>query len=116
MRPKKRSKKATRDSDAIILGTVDEWEKEKREEEDVEDADKTLGGFIVMDEEEKKTKRKRKIKERWMYIAVKETNERKVCGATMNPCGVCPVFDFCNDDGPISPVSCIYYKEWLDDW
>jgi DNA-directed RNA polymerase III subunit RPC6 len=30
------------------------------------------------------------------------------------PCGICPVIDDCYDDGPISPKTCIYMKEWLE--
>ena len=32
---------------------------------------------------------------------------------TSMPCGVCPVFHECCDDGLISPSSCVYYAEWL---
>lgn len=30
------------------------------------------------------------------------------------PCGLCPVIDYCHDDGPISPKNCVYLKEWID--
>ena len=30
------------------------------------------------------------------------------------PCGICPVIDDCNEDGLISPKTCIYMKEWLE--
>ncbi|KAL3142603.1 hypothetical protein ABBQ38_002920 [Trebouxia sp. C0009 RCD-2024] len=33
---------------------------------------------------------------------------------TSIPCGVCPVFTECTPDGPISPITCIYYQQWLD--
>ena len=29
------------------------------------------------------------------------------------PCGVCPVFRDCHEDGIISPASCLYFQEWL---
>jgi DNA-directed RNA polymerase III subunit RPC6 len=37
-------------------------------------------------------------------------------GFTDIPCGTCPVFDFCSDDSPVSPATCIYYKDWLADF
>ncbi|KAG9235992.1 putative DNA-directed RNA polymerase III subunit rpc6 [Amylocarpus encephaloides] len=30
------------------------------------------------------------------------------------PCGRCPVFDICEEGGPVAPSSCLYLKEWLD--
>ena len=30
------------------------------------------------------------------------------------PCGVCPVFSECSEDGVISPKTCVYYVEWLE--
>ncbi|KNC87581.1 hypothetical protein SARC_00283 [Sphaeroforma arctica JP610] len=35
-------------------------------------------------------------------------------GLTQSPCGVCPVFKFCNVGAPISPESCTYLRDWLD--
>lgn len=32
---------------------------------------------------------------------------------TSIPCGVCPVFHDCREDGLISPATCVYYNEWL---
>ncbi|KAF2119556.1 DNA-directed RNA polymeras-like protein III subunit Rpc34 [Lophiotrema nucula] len=29
------------------------------------------------------------------------------------PCGICPVFDICADDGEISARTCVYFGEWL---
>ncbi|KAM0890568.1 hypothetical protein ACQ4PT_026960 [Festuca glaucescens] len=29
------------------------------------------------------------------------------------PCGVCPRIDECSPDGVISPITCVYYKKWL---
>jgi DNA-directed RNA polymerase III subunit RPC6 len=31
-----------------------------------------------------------------------------------NPCGLCPVFNDCHDDGVINPTTCIYLNNWLD--
>jgi DNA-directed RNA polymerase III subunit RPC6 len=31
-----------------------------------------------------------------------------------NPCGICPVFKDCHDDGLITPETCIYLNKWLD--
>lgn len=33
---------------------------------------------------------------------------------TTIPCAVCPVYDKCNETGPINPRSCQYYSAWLD--
>eukprot|EP00743_Colponemidia_sp_Colp-15_P002428 GILK01002632.1.p1 GENE.GILK01002632.1~~GILK01002632.1.p1 ORF type:complete len:289 (-),score=49.54 GILK01002632.1:117-956(-) len=33
---------------------------------------------------------------------------------TTMPCGVCPVFRECSEDGIISPQTCVYYSQWLD--
>mmetsp|Transcript_31278 Transcript_31278/g.99768 ORF Transcript_31278/g.99768 Transcript_31278/m.99768 type:complete len:291 (+) Transcript_31278:254-1126(+) len=30
------------------------------------------------------------------------------------PCGMCPVFSECSDDGLISPKTCVYYQKWLE--
>ncbi|RKP39952.1 RNA polymerase III subunit Rpc34 [Dimargaris cristalligena] len=30
------------------------------------------------------------------------------------PCGNCPVFNQCCIDGVVSPVGCVYFKNWLD--
>lgn len=39
-----------------------------------------------------------------------------ICGTNFVrvPCGICPVIDNCHDDGPISPRTCVYMKEWLE--
>jgi DNA-directed RNA polymerase III subunit RPC6 len=31
-----------------------------------------------------------------------------------NPCGICPVFKDCHEDGLITPETCIYLNKWLD--
>ncbi|KAJ9150385.1 DNA-directed RNA polymerase III subunit RPC6 [Pleurostoma richardsiae] len=35
-------------------------------------------------------------------------------GLTEVPCGRCPVFDLCEEGGPVSPVNCVYFQRWLD--
>ena len=30
------------------------------------------------------------------------------------PCGNCPVFDLCGDEGPITARTCAYFAEWLE--
>lgn len=32
---------------------------------------------------------------------------------TEAPCGRCPVFDLCEDGGPVGPSNCEYFKTWL---
>lgn len=34
-------------------------------------------------------------------------------GQMQAPCGTCPQFNFCEEDGPVNPVSCTYYTDWL---
>jgi DNA-directed RNA polymerase III subunit RPC6 len=33
---------------------------------------------------------------------------------TEAPCGRCPVFDLCEEGGPVGPSNCEYFNEWLD--
>jgi len=35
-------------------------------------------------------------------------------GLTSTPCGICPVFDACSDEGDITPITCIYLPKWLE--
>ncbi|XP_014666987.1 PREDICTED: DNA-directed RNA polymerase III subunit RPC6-like [Priapulus caudatus] len=35
-------------------------------------------------------------------------------GVMRVPCGVCPVFDQCHEEGAVSPSTCVYMKEWLE--
>ncbi|KAI9717880.1 MAG: hypothetical protein M1812_004407 [Candelaria pacifica] len=35
-------------------------------------------------------------------------------GLTESPCGVCPVFNLCEEGGPVSAGNCKYFEEWLD--
>ncbi len=34
-------------------------------------------------------------------------------GQTQAPCGKCPQFVICEDDGPVNPMGCEYYEGWL---
>ncbi|ROV99644.1 hypothetical protein VSDG_03073 [Cytospora chrysosperma] len=36
-------------------------------------------------------------------------------GLTEAPCGRCPVFDLCDEGGPVNPQSCVYFQRWLGD-
>ncbi|KAL1867936.1 hypothetical protein VTK73DRAFT_3901 [Phialemonium thermophilum] len=29
------------------------------------------------------------------------------------PCGKCPVFELCEEGGPVSPSNCVYFQKWL---
>lgn len=35
-------------------------------------------------------------------------------GLTEAPCGRCPVFDFCEDTGPVNARTCEYFQDWLE--
>ncbi len=35
-------------------------------------------------------------------------------GLTESPCGRCPVFDMCEEDGPVNARTCTYFQEWLE--
>ncbi|KAI8982479.1 RNA polymerase Rpc34 [Mycotypha africana] len=51
----------------------------------------------------------------WSYKAIRKVASRLPTEAlTEVPCGKCPVFDFCSEDGPITPMNCEYFKTWLD--
>jgi len=30
------------------------------------------------------------------------------------PCGRCPVFELCEEGGPVGPSTCVYFGEWLE--
>jgi len=47
-----------------------------------------------------------------MYRAV--TSLIHPTGLMRMPCGLCPVIDECHEGGAISPSTCRYFKEWLD--
>ncbi|KAK4156163.1 hypothetical protein C8A00DRAFT_30976 [Chaetomidium leptoderma] len=35
-------------------------------------------------------------------------------GLTEAPCGGCPVFELCEEGGPVSPSNCVYFLRWLE--
>ncbi|KAL2141307.1 hypothetical protein VTI28DRAFT_2541 [Corynascus sepedonium] len=35
-------------------------------------------------------------------------------GLTEAPCGRCPVFELCEEGGPVSPSNCVYFLQWLE--
>jgi len=35
-------------------------------------------------------------------------------GFTQTPCGICPVFNQCSNEGEITPQKCIYMESWLE--
>jgi DNA-directed RNA polymerase III subunit RPC6 len=46
-----------------------------------------------------------------VYRAIRQ--ERISLGWSQAPCGTCPVFDFCKQEGPVNPSECTYFEEWL---
>ena len=53
------------------------------------------------------------------YKAVKERIDGSTQAGTGNglteaPCGTCPVFDLCEEGGPVSASSCKYFARWLE--
>ncbi|EWC43587.1 hypothetical protein DRE_01474 [Drechslerella stenobrocha 248] len=47
------------------------------------------------------------------YKAIKKVEGGGGHGFTEAPCGRCPVFDLCNEDGPINAANCVYFDKWL---
>ena len=47
-----------------------------------------------------------------LYRSVKLTLDSSP--VVKNPCGICPVFKDCHDDGLITPKTCVYLNKWLD--
>ncbi|CUA71872.1 DNA-directed RNA polymerase III subunit C34 [Rhizoctonia solani] len=47
-----------------------------------------------------------------VYRAIRP--ERVALGWSQSPCGACPQFDFCHDDGPVNARECQYYSSWLN--
>lgn len=41
--------------------------------------------------------------------------EPHVSAYTELPCGRCPVFELCEDGGPVGPSNCAYFQKWLRD-
>ncbi|KAI7867787.1 RNA polymerase Rpc34 [Spinellus fusiger] len=51
----------------------------------------------------------------WCYKAVRKVNTRLPSAAwTELPCGRCPVYSACTDEGIISPSKCEYFNMWFD--
>ncbi|KAJ2961765.1 hypothetical protein NQZ79_g3077 [Umbelopsis isabellina] len=56
----------------------------------------------------------------WVYKVIDRTiispvaTKTPIDALSEVPCGTCPVFKFCTEDGPISPFNCQYYQKWLD--
>jgi DNA-directed RNA polymerase III subunit RPC6 len=52
------------------------------------------------------------------YKAVRKTfleeDEQMNSVLTEAPCGRCPVFDICEEGGPVGPSNCEYFSAWLD--
>ena len=46
-------------------------------------------------------------------LSGKEDDAEFVNGLTESPCGRCPVFDLCEEGGPVNARSCTYFQEWL---
>jgi DNA-directed RNA polymerase III subunit RPC6 len=42
------------------------------------------------------------------------TNTKVYNGFVDAPCGNCPVFDLCGDEGEISARTCVYFGQWLE--
>ena len=58
-----------------------------------------------------------RIKHGKAYRAIKEVDGEDGVelgnGLTESPCGRCPVFEFCEEGGPVNARSCEYFQEWL---
>lgn len=49
------------------------------------------------------------------YRAVRQVgSEDGETGLTEAPCGRCPVFEICEEGGPVSANTCEYFQEWLE--
>lgn len=46
-----------------------------------------------------------------VYRAIR--HEPLSLGWSQSPCSPCASFDFCKDGGPVNPVECVYYGDWL---
>lgn len=64
--------------------------------------------------ERKNNKDKVESSQMHCYKAIRGTEvELQRTAFTNTPCGKCPVFDFCQSDGPLNPATCEYYNKWL---
>lgn len=49
-------------------------------------------------------------------IVYRATNRFTIpLGQTQAPCGKCPQFTFCEEQGPVNAESCMYFEDWLGD-
>jgi DNA-directed RNA polymerase III subunit RPC6 len=46
--------------------------------------------------------------------SVMEKEDGPSNGLTEAPCGRCPVFDLCEEGGPVGPSNCEYFRAWLE--
>lgn len=51
---------------------------------------------------------------RALRMSLKTEEDRLRNVLTEAPCGRCPVFDLCEEGGPVGPSNCEYFKEWLE--
>lgn len=43
-----------------------------------------------------------------------EIEDGRINGYTEAPCGRCPVFELCEEGGPVAPSNCEYFTDWLE--
>ncbi len=48
------------------------------------------------------------------YKSIRPVGEEFENGLTEAPCGRCPVFDICEEGGPVNARTCEYFQEWLE--
>lgn len=46
--------------------------------------------------------------------SLKSEDDRQSNFLTEAPCGRCPVFDLCEEGGPVGPSNCEYFNDWLE--
>jgi DNA-directed RNA polymerase III subunit RPC6 len=51
---------------------------------------------------------------RALRTSLKAEDDRLQNVLTEAPCGRCPVFDLCEEGGPVGPSNCEYFTEWLE--
>jgi DNA-directed RNA polymerase III subunit RPC6 len=50
---------------------------------------------------------------RALRTSLKPEEDRRPSVLTEAPCGRCPVFDLCEEGGPVGPSNCEYFTDWL---
>ena len=48
------------------------------------------------------------------YKSVRQVGKEPPNGLTEAPCGRCPVFEICEEGGPVNARTCEYFQEWLE--